>query len=140
MTIPSGVFASLPTNFRTLLKTVILLVEDHEVIRRTYARLLGMRGYKVIEAADGEAAVSLLDQHQFDLVITDLAMPKLTGFGLASLMRVKWPKTPIILITGYLSPAVANTILRYNVVKFLSKPVDPNKLISTVEGVTSPPH
>jgi CheY-like chemotaxis protein len=140
MTIPSGVFASLPTNFRTLLKTVILLVEDHEVTRRTYARLLGMRGYKVIEAADGEAAVSLLDQHQFDLVITDLAMPKLTGFGLASLMRVKWPKIPIILITGYLSPAVANTILRYNVVKFLSKPVDPNKLISTVEGVTSPPH
>jgi CheY-like chemotaxis protein len=119
---------------------VILLVEDHEVTRRTYARLLGMRGYKVIEAADGEAAVSLLDQHQFDLVITDLAMPKLTGFGLASLMRVKWPKIPIILITGYLSPAVANTILRYNVVKFLSKPVDPNKLISTVEGVTSPPH
>ena len=118
---------------------MILLVEDHEVTRRTYARLLVMRGYKVIEAADGAAAVSLLDRYDFDLVITDLAMPKLTGFGLLSLMRVKWPKVPVILITGYLSPAVANTILRYNV-QFLSKPVDPNKLISTVEGVTSPPH
>lgn len=116
---------------------VILLVEDHEVSRRTYARLLAIRGYQVVEAADGEKALSLLDQYEFNLVITDLAIPKVTGFGLLAQMRVKCPDIPVILVTGYLSPHAANTVLQDNV-KFLSKPVDPDELIATVERLTSP--
>jgi DNA-binding NtrC family response regulator len=118
-------------------KAVILLVEDHEASRRTYARLLAIRGYEVMEAADGEKALNLLDQYKFNLVITDLAMPKVTGFGLLIQMRVKCPDIPVILVTGYLSPHAAETILHDNV-KFLSKPVDSNELIATVERLTSP--
>ncbi len=116
---------------------MILLVEDQAVARHAFARLLAARGYEVMEAADGQEALNLLERHQFDLVVTDLALPKVTGFGLVTQMRVKWPEIPVILVTAYLSPGAAKTILQDNVT-FLQKPLDPGKLIATVERFTWP--
>ena len=87
---------------------------------------------------DGEQAITILGEgNPITLMITDLAMPKMTGFGLLTRMRQKWPKLPAILITGYLSPHVADSVLNDNV-KFLSKPIDLNELITVVEGFTVP--
>jgi DNA-binding response OmpR family regulator len=70
---------------------MILLVEDHDLSRRTLARQLSLRGYRVMAAADGKDAVDLLDQLSFDLVITDLGLPKLSGFELIGRIRLKSP-------------------------------------------------
>ncbi len=117
---------------------MILLVEDQAVARHAFAQLLAVRGYEVMEAADGQEALNLLERHQFDLVVTDLALPKVTGFGLVIQMHAKWPEIPVILVTAYLSPDAAKTILQDNVT-FLPKPLDPGKLMATVERFTSHP-
>ena len=112
---------------------MILLVEDNEKSRHALARFLALQGHRVLQASDGEHALALLNEgYPIRLVITDLAMPKLTGFGLLIRMRQTWPELPLILITGYLSPEVANAVLNKNV-KFLSKPIDFNELIGAVE-------
>ena len=110
---------------------MILIVEDNPNARHLFARILSSVGHEVIESGDGDDAVHLLDTHQFDLVITDLALPKMTGFGLISHIRRKWPRLPIILVTGYLSPNAAKKILD-EFVEFIPKPVDRTQLIATV--------
>ena len=110
---------------------MILIVEDNPNARRLLARILSSAGHEVLESGDGDDALHLLDTHQFDRVITDLALPNTTGFGLISHIRVKWPRLPIILVTGYLSPNAAKKILD-EFVEFIPKPVDRNRLVATV--------
>jgi len=117
---------------------MILLVEDEPISRYGFAQVLRTNGHEVMEAADGQEALELLKQYDVDLVITDLAMPKITGFGLIVEMRLKWPDIPIILITAYLSPAASRALLRENV-EFLPKPVDQNELIARVERLATSP-
>jgi DNA-binding NtrC family response regulator len=88
-----------------------------------------------MEAEDGQVALNLLEQYKFDVVVTDLALPKITGFGLVNEMRVKWPNTPVILVTAYLSPEAAKNILNEKV-DFLPKPVDANELIAHVQRLS----
>lgn len=122
----------------SLVTTVILLVEDNEKSRHALAQFLAIRGHQVIQASDGKQALTMLGSgYPIKLVITDLAMPKLTGFGLLTRMRQKWPNLPVILVTGYLSPQVAEAVLNDNV-KFLSKPIDFNELVSAVERFVLP--
>jgi CheY-like chemotaxis protein len=65
----------------------------------------------VVEAADGNQALTLLDRHRIELVITDLEMPALDGFSLISRVRNGWPTTLIVLISGYLSQSAGEVIL-----------------------------
>jgi CheY-like chemotaxis protein len=117
---------------------VILLVEDNAISRRALAAILVRWGHEVIQVSDGEHAITTLAEgHAITLVITDLAMPKMTGFGVLTHIHQRWPKLPVILTTGYLSPQVAESILNENV-KFLSKPIDINELFTTIEGFTAP--
>ena len=117
---------------------MILFVEDNDISRHAVAQLLTLRGHQVIQASDGEQALKRLGEgHPISLVITDLAMPKMTGFGLLTRIRQKWPNLPLLLVTGYLSPQVADKVLNDNV-KFVSKPIDFNELISAVEGFILP--
>ena len=117
---------------------MILLVEDNEKSRRALAQLLVIRGYQVVQACDGEQALTMLqERYPITLVITDLAMPKLTGLGLLTRIHQKWPTLPLILVTGYLSPQVSEAILNDHV-KFLSKPIDFNKLVNAVERFILP--
>jgi CheY-like chemotaxis protein len=116
----------------------ILLKTMTEAGMRLLTFSLNGSGHKVIQALDGEQAITIFGQgNSITLVITDLAMPKMTGFGLLTRMRQRWPNLPAILITGYLSPHVAEVVLNDNV-KFLSKPIDLNELITTVERFTFP--
>jgi CheY-like chemotaxis protein len=117
---------------------MILLVEDEAISRYGFAKILRTNGHEVGEAADGQEALKLLDQHNFDLVITDLAMPKVTGFGLVAQMRMKWPDIPILLLTAYLSPDASRALL-WGKVEFLPKPVDHNELIARVERLARAP-
>jgi CheY-like chemotaxis protein len=124
--------------FVDLLESMILLVEDEAISRYGFAQVLRTNGHEMKEAADGEEALKLLEQYDFDLVITDLAMPKVTGFGLVAQMRVKWPDIPILILTAYLSPDSSRALLRENV-EFLPKPVDHNELIARVERLATSP-
>lgn len=81
---------------------VLLVVDDDEQVRAVTAGFLRDIGYRVIEAANGEAAYALaLASGLIDLVVTDVAMPGADGPMLAARLRAEWPSLPIIFITGF---------------------------------------
>jgi two-component system, cell cycle sensor histidine kinase and response regulator CckA len=118
---------------------MILLVEDEAITRTAFADALRREGQEVIEAADGVQALSLLDNSDVDLVITDLVMPKLNGFHLIAVIRAKWPHIPILFISAYMSQD-AGKIISSECTEFMHKPIDPFDLIAAVQRLVPTIH
>jgi CheY-like chemotaxis protein len=116
---------------------VILLVEDEAITRNAFADALRREGQQVVEA-DGMQALSFLDEWHFDLVITDLVMPRLNGFELVAQIRSKWPRMPILLISAYISQE-GGKIISDGSAEFMHKPIDPPNLIATVQRLFHQP-
>lgn len=117
-------------------RRVILVVEDNPNARQLLSYMLSTEGHRVVETDDGDEAVRLLDTQRFDLVITDLALPHTTGFGIISHAHAKWPRLPIILITGYLGRTAAEQILN-EYVEYIPKPIDRDRLLASVNRFVS---
>lgn len=82
----------------------ILLVEDEEAVRSFAQRALSNKGYEVLTAEDGEAALTLMDEQEdkhIDLLLTDVVMPGIDGPTMAQKMREDMPKLKIIFMSGY---------------------------------------
>jgi two-component system, cell cycle sensor histidine kinase and response regulator CckA len=80
----------------------ILLVDDEETVRRVTGRLLEKLGYRVVPAGDAVEALQLLDGGaSFDLVLTDVVMPGLSGIELAERIRERHPRQRILFTSGY---------------------------------------
>ena len=79
----------------------VLAVDDDRLVLFNTAAMLEDLGHAVVEASSGEEALELLQNQAFDLVITDQAMPKMTGVQLMEAIRAHWPSLPVILATGY---------------------------------------
>jgi PAS domain S-box-containing protein len=98
----------------------ILLVDDHPAVRATTAALLEDSGHEIVEAADGGKALKLLAAKEaFDLLITDYAMPNVSGAEVIAGSRKMRPTLPAIMITGYADPAALPATRR---VTLLAKP------------------
>ena len=117
---------------------MILFVEDESLSRRAFAQILRAKGYQVAEAQNGVEALEILTtgtevltKKAFDLVITDLVLPGLHGVNLIHQIRARWPKMPIIVISGYLSETPRKVILE-GFAEFIQKPIDPAALIAAV--------
>lgn len=78
----------------------ILLVEDDELTRVTTSELLGYMGHSVLDAADGESAIALLDASAVDVMITDIGLPGMSGEALASQARARWPAMGLVFASG----------------------------------------
>jgi DNA-binding NtrC family response regulator len=109
----------------------ILVVEDDAIVRLSISEALQSAGYAVTEARDGEQAHKHLNERRFDLVILDFVLPKVHGFNLIDEFRSNWRRTPLIVISGYLSKAAAEVILE-GLADFIQKPIDTATLVSVV--------
>ena len=78
----------------------VLVIDDEEGIRIVYEEFLGMLGHEADVAADGATGLALLQRHVYDLVITDVVMPGMSGVAFAEVMRQRYPDTPLIVISG----------------------------------------
>ncbi len=110
---------------------MILLVEDDPRNRRALAQILQAEAYEVTEAENGIEALEMLREKPFDLVVTDLVLPKLHGFDLVQQIRARWPKMPIIVISGYMSEEAGKIVLE-GFAEFIQKPVEPAVLIAAI--------
>jgi DNA-binding NtrC family response regulator len=81
----------------------ILVIDDNEEVLKTIAQYLRQKDHKVIAASNGLDALKLCETEKggFDLVITDLVMPNISGVAIISIVKEKYPKIPIIAITGW---------------------------------------
>jgi signal transduction histidine kinase len=80
---------------------VILLVDDDELVRQSTAGMLEDEGYRVVQAPDAMTGLGLLRAQAFDLLITDLVMPGMSGAVLAARVAAEKPDLPVLVITGY---------------------------------------
>ena len=103
--------------------SVILLVDDDPVVRRSLGQMLEQLGHRVVMAEHGKEALLRLDEHaDIDLLLTDLAMPVLDGAGLLRESSRRWPELPRILMTGLVADAEPGLVDIADLV--LSKPID----------------
>jgi DNA-binding NtrC family response regulator len=79
----------------------VLLVDDEPNVRQAIALMLGIDGHKVTESGSGLAALQNLAAHSFDIVITDYRMQGMNGDELACRIKALYPKTPVIMLTGF---------------------------------------
>jgi len=110
---------------------MIIVVDDEGAYRELLAKILSKAGYEVVQAADGFAALSLLEKSKIDLVISDILMPGMNGYSLVARLRAKWRNMPVILTTGFLSEDTAKNMMNGSV-DFIPKPIDPEKLIEMI--------
>lgn len=106
----------------------ILYAEDEPLIREQAVEYLSFHYDNVLKAGDGEEAFIQYDQHQPDIIITDIEMPKLNGLGLARRIRERDRTTPIIVATAYTDTAYLLEAVELQLVKYLVKPITHVKL------------
>ena len=111
-----------------------LVVDDQAGIRAIVQRILEARGFQVTGAGTAEEALSLLDRHKepFELLVTDMRMPGMTGRDLADRVRFRHPSTRILFISGFTDdPSIQSGILPDRST-FLAKPFNPDQLVAAV--------
>jgi len=112
---------------------MILFVEDNTESRQAFAKIIRLHGHEVMEAANATEALKILNRFHLDLVITDFVMPNMSGFQLIAHIRQKWPDMPIVLMSGYLSPEIAQIISGWSGVEFIPKPIDAPAFLTAVD-------
>lgn len=81
-------------------KKTILVVDNEETIRKTLLKILEKEGYKVLTAADGQAALEILREHRVHLILSDICMPRIDGHELLKQIKTILPGVEIVLMTG----------------------------------------
>ncbi len=120
----------------------VLLVDDEAPIVRLESMILERLGYRVTGISESLAALETFRKNPeaFDLVVTDLTMPDMTGDRLAARLLEIRPDLPIILCTGFSEKIEAAQIQRIGIRGFLTKPVVKSDLARMVRAVLTPPH
>jgi CheY-like chemotaxis protein len=109
----------------------IILVDDNTVVRDMLIDLVASLGYAADAAESGEEALALFDQEPYDMVLTDLLMPGLTGWDVLDGVRRRDPSIPVIIITG--SPVIGDARASQPGVAVVKKPVDVKLLDSLIK-------
>ena len=108
----------------------VLVAEDNAVNRELIRELLELRGYTVLEACDGQEALGLIERAQPDLLLLDIGMPVLDGFGVVRRIREtpRIARLPIVAVTAYAMQGDRERILDSGFDGYLSKPINPSSL------------
>ena len=115
----------------------ILLVEDKESMRRMLRRTLETAKYRVDEAADGQEAVRKLGLSGYDLVLTDLKLPKQDGMAVLRAAKEALPQMPVIIMTAFGTIDLAVQAMKEGAHHFITKPFDSDHLLLEIERAIS---
>lgn len=111
----------------------ILVVDDESVIREGIRRILTSHKFQVDVAASGHFAIEKLQEEDFDVVVTDLKMPGMSGMEVLKAIKILQPDVPVILITGYSTVDTAVEAMKSGAFDFLAKPFTPEQILDKVE-------
>ena len=113
----------------------ILVVEDELSVRELIEDALNMSGFSVTTAGDGLEALNLLRNYQFDLLVTDVTMPKLDGYELVKNLRSKGNETPVIFLTARNEKPDISTGFKVGADDYISKPFGLEELIFRITAI-----
>src|SRR5260370_36195329 len=111
----------------------ILIADDEPMLLRGLDRVLTRAGYDVVTANDGHQAAELLNQLEFDAIVSDISMPGMNGIQLLRCARERDLDVPVLLVTG--APAVETAVeaLEYGAFQYLTNPVDAKRFEQAAE-------
>ncbi len=103
--------------------STILIVEDHELTRKTLNRRLSKAGHSVIEALNGKSGIEMLQAHTVDLVLIDFMMKKMNGMQTFERMREVKPEVPCAMVTAYAHSGLSKQFISEGGADFMVKPI-----------------
>ncbi len=113
----------------------ILVVDDEPEILDIICEMLRSRGFGCDTATKGGEALDILRQHQYDLLITDVRLPDVSGIDILKLVGKKYPLMPVIIVTGFASIENTKEAMRLGAVDYLPKPFSAQMVLSSVENI-----
>jgi PAS domain S-box-containing protein len=134
---PERALTALPTDLASGAGQRILVVEDDPALQRTLAELLELWNYRVATAANGRAALALLEQtgEPFDLILSDVVMPEMSGLALFRALRQHQAPTPMVLMTGHPMVDELEHLRAIGLQAWLPKPPAAEQLAETIDRV-----
>ena len=114
-------------------KARILVIDDEKVIRDGVERALSSHGHEVAKAENGDLGIEMLKEYRFDIVLTDLMMPGLDGFGVLEWIRANQPHIQVIVITGFATVSKAVSAMKQGAFDFVGKPFTPDYIRVVVD-------
>ena len=119
---------------------IVLIADDEEIIRRLIRRVLGNE-YSVLEATDGEEAVSMTLNHKPDIVFMDIMMPKQDGYSACSIIKTD-PRTsgiPVVMLTGLISELNEKLAKAVGADGYIAKPFTAEDLLLAIDQFVKRP-
>ena len=115
----------------------ILIVDDEQQIRNVLGHYLQLHGHAVMTAADAAAALDAAEQGpDWDLIITDVMMPGIDGLELARIVRLRWPATKVVLMSGCVQNPGAADLPDF---PFLPKPFTAHEFRRLIDSILAAP-
>ncbi|OCC15676.1 Response regulator of zinc sigma-54-dependent two-component system [Dissulfuribacter thermophilus] len=111
----------------------ILVVDDESKMRHILRIMLELKGHKVKEASNGSIALKLIKEEPFDLVISDIKMPELDGFGLLDELKRLDQGPPVVFITAFATIDSAVEAMKRGAVDYITKPFEEERIHLTIE-------
>jgi DNA-binding NtrC family response regulator len=112
-------------------KAKILIVEDDTITRRNLSVLLSDEGYDVDQAGDGVQALEIIAEQPFDLVLSDIVMPRMDGLKLLQELQFVAPQMPVMIMTSYVSDTLSS--VPAGAAEFIRKPFVLDDLLFKVQ-------
>ena len=110
-------------------KTKVLVVDDEEIICRSYARALASDHCNVEVAWSGKEALQAMEHHPVDVVLLELRMPGMDGMAVLKAIKAQWPDIEVVVITGNPSIESAKEAVTLGAYDYLAKPVGPDDVL-----------
>lgn len=117
----------------------VLVAEDEHLAALVVEDALTEQGHQVVLARDGQEALDIAETLPFDVLVTDLAMPRVTGWELIPRLRARRSDLPIVVMTGYLPPGGGRTLFadKRGPLALLHKPFDIGQLVAALVHVVA---
>lgn len=115
-------------------KPLALAIDDEHSIRDLLKYTLEPNDIEVVTAENGRAAITILENQDVDVIITDLLMPSMTGLALIRELKKRNSKIPIIIITAYGNSDMVQEIVAEGVFRLMEKPLDFDVLVPIVKS------
>ncbi len=114
-------------------KSTLLIVDDDPYVLESISTLLMVYGYAVFTAQNANDAIAMVDKVSFDVILTDIKMPQVTGIELLQNIHAHNPQIPVILMTAFAELDVAVDAIKRGAFDFITKPYNPDYLLHSVE-------
>src|SRR3989475_4163794 len=110
----------------------LLVVDDEKNMRLSLEAVMAEEGYEIRAVDSAEAALRLLEQEEFFMIITDARLNGMSGYEFLGQLKQKWPHLPVLMITAFATPKLAVEAIKAGAINYLAKPFAPEELLHAV--------